>query len=70
MVVAAIALPRRQRVAAGVDAAFGGAVVTTVVVYMIGTAGGRGSSPITLVLAGGDWRLLAGLGATLEILGA
>lgn len=32
--------------------AFVGAVVITIAVYLVGTSGGRGSSPVTLILAG------------------
>ena len=54
-----------------VGASFVGAVVTTVVVYMIGAAGRRGSSPVTLVLAGvAIGAVLSGITATLELLSA
>ena len=68
IVVAALVLP-----GAGpwvlIWVAFAGAVLATVAVYLIGTAGGRGSSPLTLILAGvAIGAFLSGVGTTLEIL--
>jgi len=70
IVLMAVLLPGSSRLVL-LGAAFGGAVVVTVAVYLIGTAGGRGSSPLTLVLAGvALGALLSGITATLEILRA
>lgn len=51
VVTAVLVLPAAGQLTQ-VSAAFVGAVITTVVVYGIGVATGRGSSPVTLILAG------------------
>lgn len=56
---------------AQVWAAFGGAVLTACAVFLIGSMGGRGRSPVTLVLAGvALGAVLQGIASTVVILNA
>lgn len=70
IVVTVMLLPGANRLVL-LLASFAGAVGATAAVYLIGAAGGRGSSPVTLVLAGvAVAAVLSGITSTLELVSA